>query len=83
MLSLLEGIEEFVMYYDASDQGLGGVLTQRGMVIAYASRQLKIHEVNYTTHDLETLPVWKISTIFTDHKNIQHTFDHELSYQRV
>ncbi|GJX18622.1 putative reverse transcriptase domain-containing protein [Tanacetum coccineum] len=43
----------FVVYYDASNQGLGCVLMQRGKVIAYASRQLKTHEKNYTTHDLE------------------------------
>ncbi|GKF41921.1 putative reverse transcriptase domain-containing protein, partial [Tanacetum coccineum] len=42
-----------IVYYDASNQGFGGVLMQRGKVIAYASRQLKIHEKNYTTHDLE------------------------------
>ncbi|GKC28022.1 putative reverse transcriptase domain-containing protein [Tanacetum coccineum] len=41
------------LYCDASNQGLGCVLMQRGKVIAYASRQLKIHEKNYTTHDLE------------------------------
>ncbi|GKA23062.1 putative reverse transcriptase domain-containing protein [Tanacetum coccineum] len=45
--------EDFVVYCDASNQGLGCVLMQRGKVIAYASRQLKTHEKNYTTHDLE------------------------------
>ncbi|GKB90348.1 putative reverse transcriptase domain-containing protein [Tanacetum coccineum] len=44
---------DFVVYYDASLQGLGVVLMQREKVIAYASRQLKPHEENYTTHDLE------------------------------
>ncbi|GJU68210.1 putative reverse transcriptase domain-containing protein [Tanacetum coccineum] len=53
ILSLPDKIEDFVVYCDASNQGLGGVLMQRGKVIAYASRQLKIHEKNYTTHDLE------------------------------
>nr|GEV36443.1 retrotransposon protein, putative, Ty3-gypsy subclass [Tanacetum cinerariifolium] len=53
ILSLLDGVEDFVVYCDASNQGLGCVLMQRGKVIAYASRQLKIHEKNYTTHDLE------------------------------
>ncbi|GJS76060.1 putative reverse transcriptase domain-containing protein [Tanacetum coccineum] len=53
ILSLPDGIEDFVVYCDASCQGLGCVLMQRGKVIAYASRQLKIHEKNYTTHDLE------------------------------
>ncbi|GJT21745.1 putative reverse transcriptase domain-containing protein [Tanacetum coccineum] len=51
--SLPDGPEDFVVYCDASGIGLGCVLMQRGKVIAYASRQLKIHEKNYTTHDLE------------------------------
>nr|GEV77284.1 putative reverse transcriptase domain-containing protein [Tanacetum cinerariifolium] len=53
ILALLEGADDFVVYYDASNQGFGCVLMQRNKVIAYASRQLKIHEKNYTTHDLE------------------------------
>ncbi|GJW16358.1 putative reverse transcriptase domain-containing protein [Tanacetum coccineum] len=53
ILTLPDGVEDFVVYYDASNQGLGCVLMQRGKVIAYTSRQLKIHEKNYTTHDLE------------------------------
>nr|GEW72310.1 hypothetical protein [Tanacetum cinerariifolium] len=53
ILSLPDKIEDFIVYCDASNQGLGCVLMQRGKVIAYASRQLKIHEKNYTTHDLE------------------------------
>ena len=87
ILSLPEGIEDFVVYCDASHQGLGCVLMQRDKVIAYASRQLKVHEVNYTTHDLElgavvfALKIWRHylygtkSTIFTDHKSLQHIFD--------
>ncbi|GJW97843.1 putative reverse transcriptase domain-containing protein [Tanacetum coccineum] len=51
--SLPDGPEDFVVYYDASWIGLGCVLMQRDKVIAYASRQLKIHEKNYTSHDLE------------------------------
>ncbi|GJW63148.1 putative reverse transcriptase domain-containing protein [Tanacetum coccineum] len=51
--SLPDGPKEFVVYCDASGLGLGCVLMQRGKVIAYASRQLKIHEKNYTTYDLE------------------------------
>ncbi|GJT79786.1 putative reverse transcriptase domain-containing protein [Tanacetum coccineum] len=62
---------------------------QRGKVIAYASRQLKIHEKNYTTHDLElgavvfALKTWRHylygtkSVIDTDHKSLQHIFDHK------
>ncbi|GKD19611.1 putative reverse transcriptase domain-containing protein, partial [Tanacetum coccineum] len=53
VLALPDGPEDFVVYCDASGLGLGCVLMQRGKVIAYASRQLKIHEKNYTTHDLE------------------------------
>ncbi|GJS73849.1 putative reverse transcriptase domain-containing protein [Tanacetum coccineum] len=53
ILALPEGSEDFVVYYDASHKGLGAVLMQREKVIAYASRQLKVHEKNYTTHDLE------------------------------
>ncbi|GKB95692.1 putative reverse transcriptase domain-containing protein, partial [Tanacetum coccineum] len=45
--------ENFVVYCDASHKGLGAVLMQKEKVIAYTSRQLKVHEKNYTTHDLE------------------------------
>ncbi|GJY25662.1 putative reverse transcriptase domain-containing protein [Tanacetum coccineum] len=53
VLALPDGPKDFVVYCDASGLGLGCVMMQRGKVIAYASRQLKIHEKNYTTHDLE------------------------------
>ncbi|GJX05899.1 putative reverse transcriptase domain-containing protein [Tanacetum coccineum] len=53
ILALPEGNNDFVVYCDASHQGLGAVLMQREKVIAYASRQLKPHKENYTTHDLE------------------------------
>ncbi|GKC76728.1 putative reverse transcriptase domain-containing protein [Tanacetum coccineum] len=53
ILSQPDRIEDFVVYCDASNQGLGCVLMKRGKVVAYASRQLKIHKKNYTTHDLE------------------------------
>ncbi|KAI3797919.1 hypothetical protein L1987_33183 [Smallanthus sonchifolius] len=87
ILSLSEGTNDFVVYCDASIQGLGCVLMQREKVIAYASRQLKIHEKNYTTHDLElgamvfALKIWRHylygtkCTIYTDHKSLQHIFD--------
>ncbi|GJS33059.1 putative reverse transcriptase domain-containing protein [Tanacetum coccineum] len=63
ILALPEGSKDFIAYCDASIKGLGAVLMQRDKVIAYASRQLKIHEKNYTTHDLELgavvfLSVW-------------------------
>ncbi|GJV68254.1 putative reverse transcriptase domain-containing protein [Tanacetum coccineum] len=87
ILALLEGSEDFVVYPDASHKGLGVVLMQREKVIAYASRQLKVHEKNYTTHDLELESVvfaLKIRrhylygtrcTVFIDHKSLQHILD--------
>ncbi|GJV50734.1 putative reverse transcriptase domain-containing protein [Tanacetum coccineum] len=86
VLALPDGPKDFVVYCDASGIGLGCVLMQRGKVIAYASRQLKIHEKNYTTHDLElgavvfALKIWRHylygtkSVIYTDHKSLQHIF---------
>ncbi|GKB90380.1 reverse transcriptase domain-containing protein [Tanacetum coccineum] len=65
ILTLQEGNNDFVVYCDASHQGLGVVLMQREKVITYASRQLKPHEENYTTHDLElgavviALKIWR------------------------
>nr|GEX04326.1 putative reverse transcriptase domain-containing protein [Tanacetum cinerariifolium] len=53
ILALPQGTENFVIYYDASHKVLGYVLIHNEKVIAYASRQLKIHERNYMTHDLE------------------------------
>ncbi|GKE62013.1 putative reverse transcriptase domain-containing protein, partial [Tanacetum coccineum] len=53
ILALPQGAENFIVYCDASHKGLGAVLMQNEKVIAYASRQLKIHEKKYTTHDLE------------------------------
>ena len=57
VLTLPEGTQGFVVYCDASRVGLGCVLMQNGKVIAYASRQLKVHEKNYPTHDLELAAV--------------------------
>ncbi|GJZ85633.1 putative reverse transcriptase domain-containing protein [Tanacetum coccineum] len=87
ILALPEGNEDFIAYCDASIKGLGAVLMQREKVIAYASRQLKLHEKNYTTHDLElgavvfALKIWRhylyetICIVFTDHKSLQHILD--------
>ncbi|GJS69081.1 putative reverse transcriptase domain-containing protein [Tanacetum coccineum] len=87
ILALPEGIKDFVVYCHASHKGLGIVLIQKEKVIAYASRQLKIHEKNYTTHDLElgsvvfALKIWRHylygtkCTVFTDHKSLQHILD--------
>nr|GEV56211.1 integrase, catalytic region, zinc finger, CCHC-type, peptidase aspartic, catalytic [Tanacetum cinerariifolium] len=84
ILALPEANEDFVVYSDASHQGLGAVLMQKEKVIAYASQQLKSHEENYTTHDLEfgavafALKIWRHylygtkCTVFTDHKSLQH-----------
>ncbi|GJZ58399.1 putative reverse transcriptase domain-containing protein [Tanacetum coccineum] len=84
ILALPEGSDDFIIYCDASIKGLGVVLMQREKLIAYASRQLKIHEKNYTTHDLEhrtvvfSLKLWRHylygtkCTVFTDHKSLQH-----------
>ncbi|GJY85329.1 putative reverse transcriptase domain-containing protein, partial [Tanacetum coccineum] len=72
ILALPEGSEDFIAYCDASKKGLGAVLMQREKVIAYASRQLKIHEKNYTTHDLElgavvfALKIWRHYLYGTD-----------------
>ncbi|GJV32083.1 putative reverse transcriptase domain-containing protein [Tanacetum coccineum] len=86
VLALPNGSEDFVVYCDAFGIGLGCVLMQRGKVIAYASQQLKIHENNYTTHDLElgavmfALKIWRHylygikSVIYMDHKSLQHIF---------
>ncbi|GJW83868.1 putative reverse transcriptase domain-containing protein [Tanacetum coccineum] len=87
ILALPEGSEDFIAYCDASKKGLGAMLMQREKVISYASRQLKIHEKNYTTHDLElgavvfALKFWRHylygtkCTVFTDHKSLQHILD--------
>ncbi|GJS54996.1 putative reverse transcriptase domain-containing protein [Tanacetum coccineum] len=86
VLALLDGPKDFMVYCDASGLGLGCMLMQRGKVIAYASRQLKIHEKNYTTHDLElrevvfALKIWRHylygtkSVIYTNHKSLQYIF---------
>nr|GFA45033.1 putative reverse transcriptase domain-containing protein [Tanacetum cinerariifolium] len=89
ILALPEASEDFVIYCDASIKGLGAVLMQREKVIAYGSRQLKVHEKNYTTHDLElgavvfALKIWRHylyrtrCTVFVDHKSLQHILDHK------
>nr|GFB88911.1 retrotransposon protein, putative, Ty3-gypsy subclass [Tanacetum cinerariifolium] len=62
ILALPEGSEDFIVYCDASNKGLGAVLMQREKVISYASCQLKIQEKNYTTHDLELGAVERTKT---------------------
>ncbi|KAJ9552882.1 hypothetical protein OSB04_016927 [Centaurea solstitialis] len=89
VLTLPEGVDDMTVYCDASYHGLGCVLMQRGKVIAYASRQLKTHEVNYPTHDLElaavvfALKLWRHylygvkCTIYTDHKSLRYFLDQQ------
>jgi hypothetical protein len=86
VLTLPDIQRDFVIYCDASRQGLGCVLMQDGKVVAYASRQLKPHEQNYSTHDLEfaavvhTLKIWRHylignkCEIYTDHKSLKYIF---------
>ena len=86
VLVLPSGSGGFAVYCDASRVGLGCVLMQHGKVIAYASRQLKKHEQNYPTHDLElaavvfALKIWRhylygeTFKIFTDHKSLKYIF---------
>ncbi|GJT99047.1 putative reverse transcriptase domain-containing protein [Tanacetum coccineum] len=89
ILALPKGSEDFIAYCDALIKGLGVVLMQRVKVIAYALCQLKIHEKNYTTHDLElevvvfAHKIWRHylygtkCMVFTDHKSLQHILNHK------
>ncbi|CAA0840345.1 Uncharacterized mitochondrial protein AtMg00860, partial [Striga hermonthica] len=86
VLTIPDPSRSFTIFSDASRQGLGCVLMQDGQVVAYASRQLKPHEQNYPTHDLElaavvhALKIWRHylyggrCEIFTDHKSLQYIF---------
>ncbi|WVZ93543.1 hypothetical protein U9M48_039514 [Paspalum notatum var. saurae] len=87
--------KSFTVYCDASKEGLSCVLMQEGKVIAYASRQLRKHEVNYPTHDLElaaivhALKIWRHylfgnrCEIYTDHKSLKYIFtQNELNMSR-
>ncbi|GAU28976.1 hypothetical protein TSUD_391740, partial [Trifolium subterraneum] len=79
--------KKYVVYCDASNKGLGCVLMQDGAVVAYASRQLKPHEENYPTHDLEltaiifALKIWRHHlygvqfALYSDHKSLRYLFD--------
>ena len=78
--------QRYIMYCDASKAGLGCVLMQSGTVVAYGSRQLKNHEQNYPTHDMElativfALKIWhhylygEQFEIFLDHKSLKYIF---------
>ena len=84
VLTQLTSGKEYTLYSDASGIGLGCVLMQDGIVVAYASRQLKPHKQNYPTHDLElaavvfALKIWQHylygekCRIYTDHKSLKY-----------
>jgi hypothetical protein len=86
VLIMLDQQKGFDIYCDACGQGLRCVLMQEGHVIAYASRQLRKHELNYPTHDLElavvvhALKIWRhyiMGTkwqVYTDHKSLKYIF---------
>ena len=86
VLALSDEKGDFMIYSDASLKGLGCVLMQHGKVIAYASRQLKTHELKYLTHDLElaaivfALKIWRHylygekCEIYIDHKSLKYIF---------
>ncbi|WJX94652.1 hypothetical protein P8452_76049 [Trifolium repens] len=87
VLMLPQSDEPYEVYCDASHQGLGCVLMQHKRAVAYASRQLKVHEKNYPTHDLElaavvfALKIWRhhlygcTFVVFSDHKSLKYLFD--------
>jgi hypothetical protein len=91
VLVMLNVEKLFSIHCDASGQGLVCVLMLDGHVVAYASRQLRKHEVNYSSHDLElaaivhALMIWrhylmgKRCELYTDHKSLKyfHTVGHE------
>ena len=86
ILILPDQMKDFQVYCDASRHGLGCVIMQEGRVVAYASRQLRPHEGNYPTHDLElaavvhALKIWRHYLIgnrcevYTDHKSLKYIF---------
>ena len=83
---LPNSVDMFTLYTDASRIGIGGILMQNGKVVAYSSRQLKEHEKNYPTHDLEltgvvhALKVWRHYLygvkfkVYTDYKSLDICF---------
>ena len=86
ILTIPDSNQVYEVYTDACHQGLGCVLMQQGRVVAYASRQLKPHERNYPTHDLElaaiifALKIWRCYLygakfqLFSDHKSLKYLF---------
>ncbi|KAA0051193.1 ty3-gypsy retrotransposon protein [Cucumis melo var. makuwa] len=94
VLTVPDGSGSFVIDSDASKKGLGCVLMQQGKVVPYASRQLKSHEQNYPTHDLEltamvfALKIWRHYLygekihIFTDHKSLKYFFTQKVNMRQ-
>jgi ribonuclease HI len=86
VLILPDQRKDYEVYCDASCRGFGAILMQEGRVVSYASRQLKPHELNYATHDLElaavvhALKTWRHFLIgnhcevYTDHKSLKYIF---------
>jgi hypothetical protein len=86
VLTLPDIKKDFMVYYDSSKQGLGCILMQEGKVVVYASRQLKKHEENYPSHDLElaafvhTLKILRHylmgnkCELYTGHKSLKYFF---------
>jgi len=84
---ILDTGKPFEIYYCVSHQGLDCVLMQEKRVVAHASKQLKVHEKNYPTHNLElavmvfTLKIWRHNLygahikVFSDHKSLKYLFD--------
>ena len=89
ILKIIDPHKDFAVCTDACNEGLGGVLTQEGHVIAYESRKLKIHEMNYTTYDLElvvvihALKMWRHYLIgrrfalMSDNISLKYLFDQQ------
>ena len=87
VLVIPDPLRDFEVFCDASGRGIGCVLMQDQRVVAYASKQLKPHEENYPTHDLElaavvfALKIWRHHlygvkfVVYSDHKSLKYLFD--------